>query len=278
MKKDKIIEICQDPLETETRKKLQKKYIAEKAFINFYKNFEEEAAFPDLYGKCLEVSNSQFEDIYEIVLKISNVLSIKPPRCFIQDNYNYIVDSEGLDNPWLEISAKAYNDFEKNELAFLLAKEIYHIKAGHMYHEIMADKMLNLINALPSIPGINIFSKFGGSFVFELQSFQYRQLSFNWFKKACFSADNFALSYVGDLRSSVNALLLTTLNERSLVERVNINQYINQIAGIEVCLNPMATLEKINEILPYGPYRVLNLLRFYLSDKYKTLRIIFEKV
>jgi len=271
MEPENIINLCKDSNEDYYLRTLKSKYVAENSFIDFYKKFEEEASYPDLFGKCVEVNSSQFKDLYNVISEISKLLGIESPRCFIKDSYSYTIESEGLNYPWLELSAKAYNDLSKKEISFLIAKELYHIANNHLYHEIMSEKMFDLINSLPNIPGINIISKFGGDIFFEHKEFQYRQTAFQWFRSACLSADNFALSYIKDLKSSIDAILLTVLNERKMVDQIDLKRYINQIANIETCLNPMATLEKINEVLPYGPYRMLNLLRFYLSENYYKL-------
>jgi hypothetical protein len=129
----------------------------------------------------------------------------------------------------------------------------------------MAEKMLGVLNAVPDLPGVNMLKQFGSDFAFEGITFHFRSVAFNWFKHACFSAENFAVAYTGDVESSVRATLLGVLNERELVSKVELWQYLRQIANIEACLGPIATLNKLDEVLPYGPYRILNMLRFVAS-------------
>jgi len=251
--------------------KLEAWFFGEPAFREYFEEVEEEGCLPDLYGKSLLVTEDQFPDINSKLVAISAFLGIQPPECFVYEGYRYLCDSEGLGQPRLELSARVVRDFSDLELTHLLAKELYHIAADHLRREMMAEKMLTLVQTLPSvgsgIPGVGLVMKFGGGAAFEAATFSLRNIAFNWYKTACFSADSFACAYTGDLTSSLNALLLTIFNERSLVAELNVREYLKQIGKIEGLMGPLATLDKVDEVLPYGPYRVLNLFRYTLSAR-----------
>lgn len=256
--------------------KLKLWYVAEDTFLQYYEEVEEEGAYPDLYGKSILLDATQFPDVYRIIQDVSNTLKIKAPQCFVYDSYKYLIDSEGISKPRLEISARMLNDFSENELKHVISKEIYHIKAGHIKYEVLTDKMLDLLDTIPNLPGVNLINKFGGSIAFDATGFHFRNIAFNWFKYACFSAENFAISYTGDIKSSIISTLLTIFNERKLAEAINISSYLSQIGKIESCMGPAATIEMINEVIPYGPYRILNMLRFVQSENGKKLFIHFK--
>ncbi len=265
MKAQQIISVTVDQIEVENRKKLEQWFVAQDALMEYYEEIEEEGAYPDLYGKSVLLSESQFPKVYAIVSDICSILEISIPECFVYDSYRYLIDSEGISRPRLEISARLLNDFTENELKQVLAKELYHIAAGHLVHEVMAEKILELFDTIPNLPVVNLINQFGGSVAFEAAGFHFRNIAFNWFKSACFSADNFGVAYTGDVRSSLYATLLTIVNERKLAESIHIPAYVGQIGNIEACLGPAATIEIVNEVIPYGPYRIKNMLRFILS-------------
>jgi hypothetical protein len=266
MDSQNIIELCRDSNETDNQVKLDQWLVAQDSLLEYFEEIEEEGAFPDLYGKSVLVSESQFPNVFNIVNSLSALFQIDPPECFVYDSYQYVVDSEGISRPRLEISARLLEDFSDNELKHVLAKELYHIAAAHIPLEVLAEKTLDLFQSIPNLPGINIINQFGGSLAFEAASFHFRNIAFSWFKSVCFSADNFAIAYTGDIKSSIRATLMTVLNERGLVETIDIHSYINQIGKIEACLGPAATIEVINEVIPYAPHRVKNMLRFLTSE------------
>ncbi len=266
MDKQHIIRLCRDSNEESHRKVLDQWLVAKDSIQEYFEEVEEEGAFPDLYGKTVLVSDSQFPFVHDVVKKISTLFDISQPECFVYDSYRYVVDSEGISRPRLEISARLLADFSKKELEHVLAKEMYHIAASHLILEVLAEKTEGLFVSIPNMPGLNIINQFGGSLAFEAAGFHFRNIAFSWFKSACFSADNFAAAYTSDLNSSLRATLMSVLNERGLAEAVDIKSYINQIGKIESCLGPAATIERVNEVIPYAPYRIKNMLKFMTSE------------
>lgn len=268
---EQVVVSAQDDVEEYWGAKLEAWFVAEPAFRKYFEEVEEEGALPDLYGKSLLVSRRQFPKIHRVISEVSEFLGCEAPECFVYEGYRYLCDSEGLSRPRLELSARAVRDFHEDELVHLIAKETYHVAAGHLRREVMAEKMMALVRAAPSlassIPGMSFLMQFGGAAAFEGVTFHLRNVAFNWYKHACFSADNFATAYTGDVRTSLSATLLTIFNERGLVEQLDVQQYLRQIGPIESMMGPIATLDKVDEVLPYGPYRLLNQLRYIHSAR-----------
>ena len=266
-----IISVATDPRENEITSALQQWFIAEDAILEFFEEVEEEGAYPDLFGKTVTAGEHQYPEVFEAAKEICALLGIEVPFLFIQEDYDYSVDSEGLSRPRLEISARLIRDFTLNEMRHKLAKELFHIAAGHLRLEVMTEKMLEFLEAIPGLPGINMLRVFGSELAFEASSFRLRSLAFQWFEYATFSAENFAVAYPGDVSASVNATLMTVLNERSQLDALDLRSFLRQITSIESCVGPLATLDKIDEVHPYAPYRILNMLRFVLSDRGRAL-------
>lgn len=270
---DQIIAAAKDPNEEPWGERLEKWFVAEPAFIQYFEDVEEEGALPDLFGKSVLASRRQLPEVHDKVEAVARVLGCTAPECFVYESYSYLCDSEGLGRPRLELSARAVRDFDEDELIHLIAKEMYHIAAGHLRREVMTEKMLELIRMVPELPGLNLLKQFGSGAAIEAAAFTMRNTAFNWFKHACFSAENFATAYTGNARASVAATLMTILNERGLVEAVDLQAYMDQISAIESLLGPLATLDKADEVLPYGPYRVQNMLRYAVSDRGRELTL-----
>ena len=213
--------------------------VAEKSFIEYFEDIEEEGAYPDLYGKCIQVNKNQFSEIDQIIQQIAIELDIPTPKCFVYESYKYLVDSEGINQPRIEISSRLAQDFSITELTHVIAKEMYHIAIDDIKTEVLIEKMLSLINSIPTLPGINMIQVFGGEKAFELAGFHFRTIAFNWFKYACFSADNFAINYTKNVKSSIRATLLTIFNERNIVQNIKvIDCSVSKPSGIKE-INPV---------------------------------------
>lgn len=266
-----LVEAATHAEEPEAARKLEAWFVAEDAFVEYFEHIDEERRRPDIHGKNLSVGAGQRADIFRMIEGAAKVLEMEAPECFIREGYTYRAQSRGLGRPRIELSARLVEDHKEAELTHCIAKEMFHIKAGHLRYEVMNEMMLNVINKIPSLPGINIIRQFGGTSAIEAVTFTLRNQAFNWAKYACFSAEAFATAYTANVEASVDATLLSVLGERTLVKQVQLEPYIAQIGEIESALGPMATLGKINENRPYGPYRVLNLLRFIASSKGRSL-------
>ena len=260
-----MLELARDPQEADCRTRLRSWFVVEEAIVEYFEQVEEEGVYPDRYGKSVVASSVQYPGVFQLISRLAKFLQLEPPPCFVHKGYAHVCESEGLHTPRLEVSARAMRNFSELELTHALAKEMYHIKVGHIREQVMAKKMLALLRTIPGLPGLSVVRQFGGSTVLDVVGFTLREAAFSWFKHSCFSAENFAVAYTDNLQASLDATLMTVLNDRGLVESTSVPAYLEQISDIEACQGPMATLAKLNEVLPYGPYRVMNMLRFRMS-------------
>ena len=67
MDSQNIIELCRDSNETDNQVKLDQWLVAQDSLLEYFEEIEEEGAFPDLYGKSVLVSESQFPNVFNIV-------------------------------------------------------------------------------------------------------------------------------------------------------------------------------------------------------------------
>ncbi len=115
---------------------------------------------------------------------------------------------------------------------------------------------------------------FGGNAAFEAAAFRLRSAAFKWFEHATYSAENFAVAYTGDLEAGLSATLTSVLSDRSAWEVLDLTEYLNQIQRIEACVGPFEAMDRMDEVHPYGPYRVRNMLRYAISDRAQQLQIL----
>ena len=97
---------------------------------------------------------------------------------------------------------------------------------------------------------------------------QMSKMSFyHWYRLANYSADNYAYLMCGSMKSSINAILLTVLNSRMLVEQVNIKEFIRQASEINRLDDMVSNYTKADESVPYAPHRIQNLLAYAISER-----------
>lgn len=223
--------------------------------MEFYKNFEEKMRKPDLLGKTIKVSLHQFKNIYDMAKEISYKLGIDMPDIYVYEDFYYGIESKGAEVPWIEISAKTIEDFTEEELKFLLSRELCSISLKHTYYKTMIDQTLKAMEGANFITGIDTFIKTTKANVYK------------WYRIINYTCDNFGYLICKDIRVCKNAIIKTILNSSFLAERINIKEYINQAIEIGALNDSVYNFTKADEKVPYGPYRIKNLISYASSRR-----------
>ena len=145
-----------------------------------------------------------------------------------------------------------------------MAKELYNIKFKKTYYSILINLYIKNVDGT-IFKNIKTISE-GAKIIF-----------YKWHRVMNFSSDNFALSITGNLKSSIKSIMLTILNNRNLVENININEYLNQGKEIIKLDDEVYKYTKLDELIPYGPFRINNLIQYYSSDRSKKVEIMLEE-
>ena len=258
--------------EDEALRTLMNFIVNEQTLIRYAEEISEPATVPDLIGKSVKASDRQFPSIYSLVKSISGHFGIAVPDIYIFESYQYQIDSNGCFVPRLEISARMVRDFSRKELMHCVAKELAHIALGHIRTEVLVERMHEAIQTLATLPLVNTLNLVGGP-KFYLMALRVK--AFRWFKEAVFTAENVAAAYTGDVGSSVTSTLLQVFNERGMVNEIDVGAFCDQVGLIEMIAGSAATYTKMDEVNPYAPYRVGNILQYASSRRGVTLRQLF---
>lgn len=228
----------------------------------YYQEFDEKIKKPDLYGKTVKVTEKQFSNVFQILTSLAEKMQMDVPEVFVYENFYYEIESYGTDKPWIEVSAKTVADFNNEELRFLFAREFFKIKNGITELYMICEQSLKMINENLNIV---VFSDSLAK-VFKVKYAQ-------WSRVCQFSADNFAFLHtrtkdnnhayaIGDLKTCLFVMLTMILNNRKLVETMNLKDYLNSASDIIRLDDPVSTFTKNDEKMPYGQFRIKNLIRF----------------
>lgn len=234
--------------------------------LNYYEQFVAEAIVPDLLGKAVHVTSYQFPLIYDSVQRMSSLLNIVPPDVYVMESLYYDVNAEGYRNPWLQITAKTIYDFPKPELDFLIARQLIHLQCGHMYYEVLMEQTSKAFDFLKQTPA-GLLNVVGG---IDAAQMTQRLVMAKWSRISELTADAGAyLLSAGNISDCVNAILSTIFNSRALAKEINIREYIKQSSQINARNSTMANFSKMDELMPYGPFRIQELIKYVSSPRSK---------
>ena len=220
-----------------------------------YKNFEEKMRLPDLLGKTLKVSESQFKEVYEIAIDICNKINMRVPHIYIYEDVYYRVESIGVENPWIELSSNVIENFTKDELVFMLAKEICDIHLGHTYYQTLIDEAMKVYRKHNKMPFSNIMND---SIYINMC---------RWSRVSNYTSDNFAYMMCKNIDSCINAILKSIFNSNFMINNINISEFIKQGESLNLLNDSIYNNAKLDERIPYGPYRIKNIIAYASSDR-----------
>ena len=231
----------------------KKDSLIEEDIEKVYSTIEYRMKKPDLLGKTLKVSELQFTKIYNIVMELCKYMEIPVPDIFVFEDYFYGIESYGMKDYWIEISAKTIRDFTDMELRFLFSRELYKIKYGIVYQTMLKNQIFGL---QASIPTIGNMLKESSRLVFN-----------HWNRLENYTADNFGYLMCGDLTAGVNTIVGMVLNSKSMLSEVNMGAFIKQASVINCMDDVVSNYTKSDETMPYAPFRVESLLSYALSKR-----------
>ncbi|MDF2544647.1 MAG: hypothetical protein K0S47_4365 [Herbinix sp.] len=243
------------PLEESLLEELKNNTYFSEEIIDNYKNYDEKMRRPDLFGKTVRVTMKQFPTVYKNACEVADILEMELPEIFVYEDFYYGVESKGVSKPWIEISAKTIFDFNENELRFLIAREMFNIHMGHTYYDVLIDETLGVIqNGLRVMPTDVI-----------VQSLKYSM--YKWRRISNYSADCFGYVICNDVRASIYCILKMILNNHELANNICLLDYIKQAETINEMNSPVESSTKLDEQMPYGPFRVKNIIAYASSNR-----------
>lgn len=218
---------------------------------------------PDLLGKTLLVSERQFSKVNNIVSELCAFMEMSKPEVYVFEDYFYGIESYGMNDYWIEISAKTIRDFTDSELRFLFARELYKIKTDVVYQTMLKNQVFGLQASIPAI----------GELLKETSRFKFN----HWSRLENYTADNFGYLMCNDLTASVSAIGAMVLNSKTMLSEIDMMAFIKQASTINKMDDVVSNYTKSDETMPYAPYRVECLLAYAISKRGIRARKELEK-
>ena len=77
--------------------------------------------------------------------------------------------------------------------------------------------------------------------------------------------DNCAYLMCGSVKAAVDAILKMVLNSVMLAQQVDVKEFIAQASEINGLNDIVSNYAKADEVVPYAPHRIQNLLAYAIS-------------
>ncbi len=207
--------------------------------------------------QTLRLGPTQLPEIYAAAVDACELLGVeKVPNIYLTNSAGTRLQVTNRLNPTIRISSDFTWAFKPEELRFLLARQVAHIRLNHVFYLDMLDGLRGM----------------GGGFLSKLLSKALLRQSvgatlLEWCKEAEISADRAALVVTGDVDVALRALVKLNIgaNYEDTYSPVNIDDYIRQVEELEDhrIEAASAAIHELENPNPFLTVRARHLKRWY---------------
>jgi Zn-dependent protease with chaperone function len=183
-------------------------------------NFRLKFRVADLLGRSVMVSQKQFPEIFELTRRTSEILAIKAPPVYLQEDPQVAAYTFGTDDSdvFIVITRGLLDSFNDRELAFVLGHEMGHIKSEHVLYYTTAQWFANT-GVFAVVSTVPVLSQFA-----DIVSKPLELALFHWLRRAEITCDRAGLICCQDLICAQRAIAKLTLGSKTLGEKIDIDE------------------------------------------------------
>ena len=231
-------------------------YLFSRKYYQYYKRHYSKGK---LMTQMTKVSEEQLPGIYNMVKDACEVLGVeKIPNIYITNSNGTSLRVTNRLNPNIFISSDFTWAFKPEELRFLLAREVAHIRLGHLYY-------LDLMAGMRSFTGMGM-----PKFISEVIVGSIGVKLMQWYKEAEISADRGGLVVTGDIDVALQALVKLNIgaNFEDNYPGLNIDAYIQQLSnlGDDRIETASAVIHELENSNPFVTVRTRHLSMWYKEN------------
>jgi Zn-dependent protease with chaperone function/uncharacterized RDD family membrane protein YckC len=191
-----------------------------------------------LIGSSIRIEGRQFPEIAELVQHLAARMGVPAPQVFVRDDPFVPIAAVGVGEPYaLIISSQYYEHLRRGELAFLIARELGHIAAGHT-------RLASLLSASGRENPI-VALVFGA-----------------WLRRTEFTADRVGLVCCDGLEDALGAIAITTFH--AIGRRVDLEVMAEQRSELQA--DAALRLGEWTAAVPYATNRLDALRAFDVTQ------------
>src|SRR5215467_8069556 len=200
------------------------------------------------FGTMVRVGPRQFPELYELAAKCAERLSHPPVPVYVKRQSEMNIYTIGLwQQPIIVLTSSLVDQMGPDNLKFFIGREIGHVAAGHIW-------LRTLLKPLGA--DVPVFGKLLNSVVFG-----------DWINRTEFTADRAGFIACRSLTTAVSTMLKFGVGVR-LFEKLDIKEFLDQVNEVS---DVRGHLTEILAEQPYLTKRIRSLVKFSLSERYKSL-------
>ena len=149
-------------------------------------------------GSRIELNKENYPDLFNIYLEACSILDMKKtPPLYLENSPLINAFAHGVSRPYIGITYGAIERLETDELLFILAHELGHIKSEHVLYRDVAENFKAIIE-IASQMSLGIAGLVGGGFQVALRY---------WWRMSEFTADRSGLLACQDSKTSIRTII-----------------------------------------------------------------------
>ncbi len=215
------------------------------------KHVSEPVTRVELLGGSVRVSPRQFPHLHDLVEQCADTLHVPVPEVFVRPDPTPGAFTYGPNSPILVLNSALVDTATPRQLAFVIGRELGHIKCGHVTY-------LTLISGLRQGLGA-LVGAIANPLLVSL---------FTWQRHAELTADRAGMIACQDLAAAEEALLQLCLGSGTLTAQANRDEFMRQARSLH---GPHARLALALQPAPYLPQRCHALREWAAAPEYAAL-------
>jgi len=149
-------------------------------------------------GSRIEINKENYSELFNIYLEACSILDINQvPPLYLDNDPRINAFAHGVKRPYIGISYGAIERLEKDELLFVLAHELGHIKSEHVLYRDVAENFKAIVE-IASQMSLGIAGLVGGSFQVALRY---------WWRMSEFTSDRAGLLACQDSKVAIRTII-----------------------------------------------------------------------
>jgi Zn-dependent protease with chaperone function len=230
----------------------------------YWKYYKEHASRGRMLTQVVKIGPDQLPDIYQMVTDACEVLGVdNVPSVYLTKSLGTSLHLTNRLSPKIVISSDFTWAFKPEELRFLLAGQVAHIRLGHVFY-------LDLVEGLRTMRAEFLPDFVSDAFLQALLRWTAASTLLDWLREAEISADRGALTVVGDIEVALRALVKLNIgaNYEDAYGPVNPDAYIHQIEKLDGhrIETASAAIEELENTNPFVTARCRHLKRWYETN------------
>ena len=184
----------------------------------------ERLLYVQLTGSNLRVTADSFPQLHEMLVSACTRLELPTqPHLYIGASGEMNAFTAGVEQPIVVLNSGVVDQMTDDELMFVLAHELGHIKSGHVLYYQIAE-FLPLISEVIGEATFGVGALLGASLQLAL---------LNWRRKSEFTSDRAGLLAVQDLNVALSALMKLAGLPQKYKDSVNVDDFVAQARAFE---------------------------------------------